>query len=194
MIALASTLGVALASAAASTSAPAPDPAVERATEANLEPTEHRRTLSVTLALGGSLSLGFGVADVVGRGGSGSLRLARAMTPRWNLTLEGTTAASLHRIGESQGVLVNQATSLAIGGQFFVAPSFWLRGAVGYGTYIAKAPNDRTLPGPSAIAGGGIELVRLRHVAVGLEVALMEMFDREGLVSATMFSLSLAVY
>src|SRR5688572_4792418 len=103
MIPRAAVLGLAgLAIAGVARAAPAapqdtaPDRAAIDAADANLEPTIRRRGTTFTLALGGGLMAGFGIAGSVGRAGSVSLRLGQVATPRLVLTLETAITAVLH--------------------------------------------------------------------------------------------------
>jgi hypothetical protein len=178
-----------------------PDPAATRVGEANLEP-EHAHEVIVTLALGGGLTVGFGVADAVGRGGSGSLRLARRMTPSWLLSLEITSSGSLHKKPEMDSkTYVDTATGLLVGGQYYVGPSFWLRGAAGLAVYNqqqakldATTFGDRTLTGFGTLGGAGLEVARFHHVSIGFELFVLNQISRDGVVSASGLNLDFAIF
>jgi hypothetical protein len=179
---------------------PAPDPAVAAAGEANLESTARHEGLDLTLALGGGLTLGIGIADSVGRGGAGSLRIGHAATPRSVLTLELAGVALFHAVKTTTGettTRTNNDSNLLIGAQYFVHPALWLRVAVGFGIYRAEAvgpsADDVRLMGPSGAVGAGFDLVRWRRAAIGLEMISIGMINREGLLSSNGFMLDVSV-
>src|SRR5512139_310917 len=94
-----------------------PDPAAVQAGEANLESNAPRKGLVFTFAVGGGITLGFGVNDSTGTGGAGILRLAHVATPRSLVTLEIVGSALLHQVQEGMGdtaettTYVNQVTN-----------------------------------------------------------------------------------
>ncbi len=177
-----------------------PDPAAVRLGDANLEP-EHAHDVIATLALGGGLTVGFGVSDAVGRGGAGSLRLARRMTPSALLTLEITNATSLHKPAAESAVYADTATGLLVGGQYYVGPSFWLRVSTGLAVYNQQhhmttdgVHADRNLTGLGTLGGGGIELARFHHVSIGFELFVLNQISRDGVVTATGLNLDVSVF
>ena len=177
-----------------------PDPIVEeRVAEANLEPTSPSRAVVVTLAVGGAFTLGFGVSDATGRGGGGSLRVARKMAKRWYLDVEVATGTALHEHGGS--TYINTASGALVGVQYYVNPAFWIRGGIGAGSYAqqevlvsATKYDDRMLPGPVFVGGAGIELAHWRHVGLDLELRTLALPDRIGFVMSSGVELGLEIY
>ena len=88
--------------ATAATTDDTPDPAAVNAGEANLEPIAQRQGLAFTLAIGGAVTLGFGINDSTGTGGSGVLRLAHVATPRSLITLISRRAEPLGKCTNCQ--------------------------------------------------------------------------------------------
>ncbi len=176
-----------------------PDPAAVAAADANLESTARHQGLSFTAALGGGLTLGIGIDDSVGRGGAGSFRLGIAATPKTVITLELAVVALFHAVkttGETT-TRTNKDTNFMLGAQYFVNAALWVRGAVGLGVYRAEAvgasADDVRLIGPAGVFGVGLDFVRWRRAAIGLELMSIGMLNREGLLSSNGFMLNLSI-
>jgi len=176
-----------------------PDPAVVEASDANLESIEDRRGLTFAGAIGGGLTIGFGIKDSVGRGGSVSLRLGQVATRRTVITFELGVTAVLHKQAMNSSTATNTNTNLLAGAQYWVNPSLWLRFGGGLGVYQGRQvvlstgkPGDLTLAGPAALAGVGIDLLRFKWAVLDLEVATSMMINSEGLLVASGANLGLA--
>jgi hypothetical protein len=171
-----------------------PDPIVDVAKNANLESTSRHKGLSFTFALGGGLTVGFGVDDAVGRGAGVSIRLARMASERFAFTAEISSVTLLHQAAgtsDNGEILRDQDTNLLLGLQFFATNSLWVRIAGGIGDYRpAKGGN---LAGPAGLFGVGFDVVRFRRVAIGVEGMSIGQINREGLLTATAFMLALNV-
>jgi len=181
----------------------AEEPALASVGDANLEPTRPQRDVQVTLAIGGSINFGIGVEDVGGNGGSGSLRVARRMTPSWMATLEIAGAAVLHRLGTGpeEPTYTNNSNGFMVGFQYYVNRAFWIRGASGIGGYVARQTKldgmtavDDTLLGLASLGGGGIEFVRRKHFAVGVELFVLNQINRLGAITSGAILLDVSVY
>jgi hypothetical protein len=180
--------------AAAPAIAFAEDRAAREAGESNLESDERHQNKNITLALGGGLTVGMGIDDAVGSGGSGSLRLAQMASRRMAFTLETTTIFLRHSVKtstEMNEVKENVDTNLMIGLQFYVNRSLWLRTATGLGVFVAKGiegdggiKRDVTLSGPAVLIGAGLDVIRLRRMSFGLEMIGIGMANREGLLTS----------
>jgi hypothetical protein len=185
-----------------------PDPSATTAAEANLESTARRRGFNLTLAGGGGLTVGFGVEDAVGNGGSGTLRIGRVATPRTQLTLELSGVVLLHTVEKPNGTsgkARNEDSNLLAGFQFYVNRSLWIRGAFGIGGYTARqVPVGRdamgnivfgevTLAGPAGAVGAGIDILRFRRFSVGLEAMSIGMINREGILSSNGFMVDITI-
>lgn len=187
-----------LAASPALADEPPPDPAVTEAAEANLLPAGTRENVVLTAAVGGSLTIGLGINDAVGRGGSLSLRLGKVANARWLVTVELATYALLHRFA---GTLhTNTEATLQVGGQYYVRPKLWLRFAGGVGFYRGEmvllesgARGRQELRGLAGTVGAGLDLVRWGRVIVGLELASTGLATRDGLLSSSALLLGLSL-
>ncbi len=169
-----------------------PDPIVDDTENVNLESTARHQGLNLTFAIGGGLTVGFGIDNAVGRGGSGSLRVAEAASSRIAFTFELATLQLPHQIkamGDSP-IKLDHDTNLLGGVQFYANRTLWLRLAGGIGVY-QQADVDSALRGPVAAVGGGFDLVRTRRLAVGLEFMTTAMINRDGMLSTTAFMVDL---
>lgn len=189
---------VAAASAVARADEPPPDPAVEDAAQANLASTSWRDNIVVTLAAGPSLTLGFGIDDAVGRGGSAMLRIAKVATPRWMVTLEGQTYALLHSF--SGKVYTNSEFVAQLGAQYYARPKLWVRIASGVGIYRGEmvaleggGRGDQELVGLAGTFGVGIDIKRWGRVVLGIEGATTTLLTRDGLLVSSGLLLALSI-
>jgi hypothetical protein len=170
------------------------DPAALEAADANLESTWRRRGTSFTFAAGAGLSLGFGVRDATGNGGSFALRLAHAATARTLVTIEVSGVTLFHKVeatmasGEENR---NDDANFLVGGLHYLNRALWLRAAVGVGVYTGRGVDvdggnvgDVTLVGPAGAIGAGLELLRVKHFTLELELLLLGMANREGVLSS----------
>jgi hypothetical protein len=175
-----------------------PDPAVQDATDANLETTESRSGLTFTASLGGGLTAGFGITDSVGRGGALSLRLGHVATRHTVITFELTGTASLHKAATMSSTKANTDVNLLAGAQYYVNRSLWLRAAGGVGVYTRRdvrdvgGNRDITLVGPTALGGLGFELLRFKLAVLGFEFNASAMISSDGLLIASVAGLDLA--
>lgn len=170
-----------------------PDPIVESAKYANLESTNRHQGINLTFGLGGGFSVGFGIDSAVGRGVTGNLRIATVASEKFAFTAEAVSLTLLHRV-EAMGAPIkrDQDFNLLIGLQYYVNPTLWLRVAGGIGAYqIADAP--KALAGPAGLAGGGVDIVRSKRLALGLEFLSVAMLNRDGVLSSNAFLLALNV-
>jgi hypothetical protein len=188
MIRLVVVVGLGAATFAHADPAPPPDPAVDEAADANLESTASRQGLTATFLVGGSQIVGFGISGSAARGGSVNLRVGHVATPHTVITFELGSTVTLH--GERGGPTeANTNTNLLAGGQYYVNPSLWLRFSGGVGAFQGRSVRrpdgmlgDVTLIGPTALAGIGLEVVRFRWAALGIELATSATANREGVL------------
>jgi hypothetical protein len=168
-----------------------PDPAVQDAADANLETNDSRSGLTFAVQLGGGLTVGFGINDSVGRGGSLSLRLGHVATRRTVITFELTGTASLHKAATMNPTKADTDVNLMTGAQYYVNRSLWLRAAGGVGVYTRRDANDAsgakdiTLVGPAALGGVGVEILRFKRAALGFEIGTSAMISRDGVLIAS---------
>ncbi len=188
-----------------------PDPAAVQAGEANLESQAIRKGLVFTFAVGGAVTLGFGVNDSTGTGGAGTIRLAHVATPRALVTLEVVGSALFHQVTEGMGpdaktsTYTNQVTNFLLGTQVYANPALWFRIAGGFGRYLGDhvllesrpgTPQMRgqlRLAGPAFSAGAGLDVVRWRRLRISAELQATGMVNREGLLSSGGFLVGLAI-
>lgn len=190
LVALCATTSLAAAESIVPTAPePPPDPAVAAASEANLESRSWRDNIIVTFGVGASFTLGFGIEDAVGRGGSTTLRIGKVASPSWLVTLEVSTYALLHSF--SNKLYTNTEATLLVGGQYYVRPKLWLRIAGGVGFYRGEmvaletgGRGDQRLAGLASTVGGGLDLKRWGRFGFGLELASTALLTRDGLLSS----------
>lgn len=181
---------------------PKPDPAAVQAGEANLESIAARKGYVLTFALGGAVTLGFGVSDSTGTGGAATLRLAHVATPRTLVTLEIVGSALFHQVkmGDDTETYTNQFTNFLLGAQIYANPALWFRIAGGFGRYLgdevlleAEPGIDLRLAGPAFAAGAGVDILRLKRFRISAEIQTTGMINREGLLSSGGFLLGFTV-
>ncbi len=188
-----------------------PDPAATRAGEANLESTTARSGIVVTLAVGGALTLGFGINDSTGSGGAGTFRIARVATPDTLITLEILGSALFHQVRSGMGVdaetttYTNQVSSFLVGAQHYVNAGLWLRLGLGFGRYLGDevlldAPpgepmqrGDVRRAGPAGSVGAGLDVLRLKRFRLSAEICSTGMLTRDGLLSSSGFLIGFSV-
>jgi hypothetical protein len=185
------------ATAAAATSEP-PDPAVEEAGDANLESIEDRRGLTFAGSIGGGLILGFGIKDSVGRGPSVSLRLGHVATRTTVITFELGVTAALHRLATNGAIETNTNANLLAGALHYVNTSLWVRFGGGLGVYhasqvaLTQGFGNLTLVGPAALAGFGLDLLRVKSAVLDFESGASAMLNSEGVLVASGANLGLS--
>jgi hypothetical protein len=177
-----------------------PDPVVAASAQHGIESTSRHQGLSATLAIGGGLTVGVGIDSSVGRGPAGSLRIAHMAGERWAFTAEIANTTLLHRVkgtdSSSGDLRTDVGTNLLFGAQLYVNRVLWLRGGVGLGSFSIDEPDSmdtRILAGPSGVVGGGLDLVRFRRAAIGVEMMSIGMLNRDGLLTTTSFMVDLSV-
>jgi hypothetical protein len=160
-----------------------PDPdVVEAADEANLVSIAPRHGVTGTLAVGGSLTLGLGVSNAVGKGGALSARLGAVATPTTVITFEIVGGGFAHELGNS-GVELSNAIVLAAGMQHYASPTsaLFFRLAGGLGTFTRDMPAH--VSGLAGVAGVGADVARLRFVTLDVEFFLTSMLVSGGMVT-----------
>jgi hypothetical protein len=178
-----------------------PDPSAVGAGDANLEPTARRSGNNFTGAIGGGLTVGFGIEDAVGSGGSFSFRFGHAATERTVMTAELAGVVLLHEVAATSGMTTqerNEDTNLFVGAQYFATRAFWVRAAAGIGVYkgrslkMGESRVDITLVGPASLVGLGLDVIQWRGWSFGIETMSIGMLNRKGLLSTggLLFNLS----
>jgi hypothetical protein len=179
---------------------PKPDRAVAAAGDANLESDSRRKGIILQAGIGGGLMLGIGVDGVTGNGPSGSFRIGHVATRNSLVTLELSTVTLRHAVNATMDSdqYIDQDTSIMLGGQFYINPALWLRVAAGIGGYRGKHVGenalDVSLTGPAGAVGAGVEVIRFKRWAIGLEMFTVGMINRDGLMSSTGFLVDAILY
>jgi hypothetical protein len=190
---------------------PAPDPAAVEAGEANLESNAPRDGLVFTFAVGGAVTLGFGVNDSTGTGGAATIRLAHVAARRALVVLELVGSALFHQVREGTGAdamtstFTNQLTTFLVGFQGYANAALWLRIAGGAGRYLGdevlidrgggqpQIRGDVRLAGPAVSVGVGLDVLRFKRVRISAELQATGLVNREGLLTSSglLFGLSI---
>ena len=180
-----------------------PDPAVEEAGDANLESTGHRRGLTLAASFGGGMLVGFGIDDSAGRGGAVSLRLGQSATPSTVVALGLDVTLALHQ-PKGGALQTNTNTDVLVSAQHYVNPSLWLRFGGGVGVYTIRGivvgmvgaepvfGPSRTLIGPAALAGVGLDIARFKWAVLNVEAATTAMVNGDGVLLASHLNLGVA--
>jgi hypothetical protein len=186
-------------------SAKKPDPAVDRAADANLESQSRRKGLTLQFGIGGAITFGFGYDETLERGVGTSLRLGTVARDNLVFTIEALNFTLLHKpatmdgsMSQTQKNLVNNAL---VGAQIYVNPVLWVRGAVGFNSYIGERVErgdgtigDLRTAGLAGAFGAGVELLRFRRgVALGFEIVSMLARSKEGTLSSSSFMIDLSI-
>lgn len=196
-------LGAATAHADSALPPAQPDRAAIDAADANLESTWRRTGTSVTFAFGAGLTVGFGIEDAVGGGGSASLRLRHAASENALITAELAAVAVVRPVDRMDPAAKrkrNEDSNVLFGVTYYVNRALWIRGALGFGVYKRQqvgvdgtAGRNVLLVGPAAVFGTGLDLVRWRRFDLGLELMSISMANRDGVLSSGGFMLGVSL-
>jgi hypothetical protein len=171
--------------------ADAPDPAVDYASDANLESTANRQGFTFAFSGGVGLLVGLGIEGPTGRGGTLDLRLGHVATPRTVITFEAGATLTLHG-KEGMPVYTTTNTNILAGAQYYVSESLWLRLAGGLGIYQAshvQATNNNVFTdvhqlGPAVLGGIGLDLARFKWAVLDVEIGTSVMVHSGALVAS----------
>ena len=171
-----------------------PDPLAQgKADEANLESNAPRQGVTFSASLGGGLLVAHGS---VGSMPFLSLRLGHVMTPDTVLTLEINGGTLRHKQAMMGDTLLDTASNVLVGAQYYTHPSVWVRMAGGLDLHtIDNGPlGQDVIPGAAAAFGAGVDLVRRHFLVLGLEVLGIAAVNREGLLVTGGLGLGLSYY
>jgi len=169
------------------------DPIVNASGAHGLESTSRHQGFNFTAALGGGLTIGIDIAGSVGRGPAGSFRFAHAASEKFAFTAELVSITLLRQIKGTDGTTetnTDQGSGALLGMQFYVNRTLWLRLATGISSMQF---DDATLVGPTGLAGGGLDILRFRRAAIGVEMMSIGQINRDGLLTTTAFMLDLSI-
>ncbi len=174
------------------------DPAVEDTANANLEPVG-RHGVVVAGAIMPSEFIGLGSRADTGLSGSFSLRLGKVASTTTTMYIEGQAAALVHKPA-GQATATNSLAVALVGALHYVAPSLWLRIGFGAGAYTRDqepiAPGGvlvahERLGGMASNLGLGLDLVRWRYAALGVEASSTLLIHRDGWTTMSGFGVDL---
>ena len=186
-----------------------PDPAAVKAgEESNLVSNAPRSGFAFAGALGPALQIGVNIDEkgVTGTGGGFSFRLGRVANPDTIIWLEvcGTVFPDqFDEIGPSGTPVTktayNQSGLLTLGGQTYVASSLWLRAGAGLASFTSRTAGETRRDtvvgyGGGVVGGAGLDFLRRRSVALGLELLTTGAIYRDGLIFGVGFTLGLSIY
>jgi len=166
--------------------------AAQSAGEANLETKAPREGVTFAAALGGGMIISQGktaTAPVL------SLRLGHVANASTVVTVELIGGTYAHNPDMTSGTRVDGEGDLLVGGQVYIAPSVWLRGAGGVGVHTTDDGTGRkTGAGLGGLGGVGLDLVRWHYAVLGLEGFYCGTFAKGGYVSLGGLSVGLSYY
>lgn len=166
--------------------------AAQSAGEANLETKAPRAGVTFAGALTGGLIISKGKTATVP---AVSLRLGHVATATTIVTVELVGGTYAHKQSMTGGTLIDSQLSLVVGGQVYIAPSVWVRGAGGIGSHTTDDGTGQTPHGGlSGVFGAGVDLVRWHYVVLGLEGFYSGTFAKGGYTSLGGVGLGLSYY
>lgn len=180
--------------------------AVQGGEEANLEGTGIRSGFAFVGYLGPALQIGVEVPEhATGTGGSFSFRLGKFANRDTLITLELCGTVFPYRFTEGMPpndilrTRYNQSALATFGAQTYVAPTFWVRIAVGVASFTSRAEGAMRNEtdnkwGAGAVAGAGLEVVRRKSLSLAVELLTTGAVYRDGLIFGGGLGLSLGVY
>lgn len=170
-----------------------PDPAATSAAqEANLESNAPREGVTLAASIGGGILLAKGSVDKIP---VLSLRIGHVATPTTVLVLELTGGAFQHTPAMIGPTYTDTTSSVLVGAQYYVGPTFWIRGSGGLNVHTVQDTAGTTArPGPAGQFGLGVDLVVRHFWRLGLETYGIAAVDGDGLLFTTMLGLGLSHY
>lgn len=175
---------------------PEPDPAVADAASANLAPTgRHGIVVSATIAP--AAFVGFGARGDSGLAGLFSLRLGKVASSTTIMYAELQGGGLVHKPMNLPSTS-NNLGALLVGALHYVAPSLWLRVGFGVGDYSRNQEQvsgilvaHEALAGMIGNVGIGLDLVRWRYAALGLEASSSALIHHGGMTTMSGLGLGL---
>jgi len=160
--------------------------------EANLETVAPRAGMTFAAALAGGMIISKGQTATVP---ALSLRLGHVATATTIVTVELCGGTYAHKESMTGSTHIDSQISLLVGGQVYIAPSLWVRGAGGIGSHTTDDGSGQTPhPGLSGAVGAGVDLIRRHYVVLGLEGFYTGTFARGGYTSLGGIGLGLSYY
>ncbi len=158
-------------------------------------------------AIGAAIGPGFfkgagGMDDLQGVGGDLDLRVATTATENLMWTIEIVAGGYLVEVTDAGGTdqTYNALSTLTFGGQYFLRGALWVRGGVGFATFLERegrggeVDQESQKSGLGMLGGGGYDFFRRGRFAFSVEVASTLGAFRGGVLGHTSLLLGLAWY
>jgi hypothetical protein len=167
------------------------------------DPPMKREGFAVGAAIGPGIFKGAGGMDELqGVGGDLDLRVATTATENLLWTIEIVAGGYLVEVTDAGGMdqTYNALSTLTFGGQYYIRGALWVRGGVGFATFLERegrggeVDQESQKSGIGFISGGGYDLFRRGRFALSGEVASTLGAFRDGLLGHTSVLLGIAWY
>lgn len=167
------------------------------------DPPMKREGFAVGAAIGPGIFKGAaGMDELQGVGGDLDLRVATTATENLLWTIEIVAGGYLVEVTDAGGMdqTYNALSTLTFGGQYYIREALWVRGGVGFATFLERegrggeVDQDSQKSGVGFMSGGGYDFIRRGRFALSGEVASTLGAFRDGLLGHTSVLLGLAWY
>lgn len=162
-----------------------------------------REGFAVGAAIGPGIFKGAGGMDELqGVGGDLDLRIATTATENLMWTIEIVAGGYLVEVTDAGGTdqTYNALSTLTFGGQYYLRGALWVRGGVGFATFLERegrggeVDQETQKSGVAFLSGGGYDFFRRGRFAFSVEVASTLGAFRGGVLGHTSLLLGLAWY
>lgn len=162
-----------------------------------------REGFAVGAAIGPGIFKGAGGMDELqGVGGDLDLRIATTATENLMWTIEIVAGGYLVEVTDAGGTdqTYNALSTLTFGGQYYIRGALWVRGGVGFATFLERegrggeVDQETQKSGVAFLSGGGYDFFRRGRFAFSVEVASTLGAFRGGVLGHTSLLLGLAWY
>jgi hypothetical protein len=167
------------------------------------DPPMKREGFAVGAAIGPGIFKGAGgMDDLQGVGGDLDLRVATTATENLLWTIEVVAGGYLVEVTDAGGTdqTYNALSTLTFGGQYYIREALWVRGGVGFATFLERegrggeVEQESQKSGVGFVSGGGYDFFRRGRFAFSVEVASTLGGFRDGVLGHTSLLLGLAWY
>lgn len=175
----------------------------EAAADAYGDPPMKRDGFAVGAAIGPGIFKGAGGMDELqGVGGDLDLRVGTTATENLLWMIEVVAGGYLVEVTDAGGMdqTYNALSTLTFGGQYYIREALWVRGGVGFATFLERegrggeVDQESQKSGLGLVSGGGYDFFRRGRFAVSVEVASTLGAFRGGVLGQTSLLLGLAWY
>lgn len=167
------------------------------------DPPMKREGFAIGAAIGPGIFKGAGGMDELqGVGGDLDLRVATTATENLMWTIEIVAGGYLVEVTDAGGTdqTYNALSTLTFGGQYYLRGALWVRGGVGFATFLERegrggeVDQETQKSGLGFLSGGGYDFFRRGGFAFSVEVASTLGVFRGGVLGHTSLLLGLAWY